>query len=324
MMPIKSALRRICCSLGAIVLASATVHAQTGPELLLNVWPKGEHVQGKGEVTLVNEGSTKNSDEFGLAFYDTSGRVRLRSGERADPRAGWNYTHINTSGDPALPSNLIDTSVGFGMGVADWNGWLAGATVGIGYAGAGAFDDGNAWYGMADFIIGRDLSEKSSLGFVLDYDGNRTFMPDVPLPGFLWTNRINPQILFGIGFPVTSFEWKPNEQWTVTGKVYFPDSLEGRIDYSVIKTLGIFAQYNYRREAFHSDALAQGSDRIIYDSRRAEIGMRWSPKEEISVTLAGGYVYSQEFNVGFDVRDQDRIARPSDEPYVRFGLEMRY
>src|SRR5690349_14431479 len=161
-----------------------TLIAQTGPELLLKQWPQGQRVQSEGDFTLLRSGSTERSDDFGISFYDTSGRVRLLSGARADPRMGWNYTQINTSGDPALPSNLVDTSVAFGMGVADWSGWLAGITVGVGYAGAGAFDDGNGWYGRADLAVGRDLGNGNAFGFVIDYDGNRSILPDVPLPGF--------------------------------------------------------------------------------------------------------------------------------------------
>src|SRR4051812_47409100 len=90
--------------------------AQTGPELLLKPWPKGERVQVEGQAMFLNEGSTRASDDFRLSIYDTSGRVRIFPDHRADPRLGWNYTDINTSGDPTLPSHLIDTSVELGTG----------------------------------------------------------------------------------------------------------------------------------------------------------------------------------------------------------------
>lgn len=306
------------------MLFSTVLSAQTGPELLLKPWPKGEQAQLQGEFTLVNNGSTRSSDDFGIEFYDTSGRIRILTEHRADPRVGWNYTHIHTSGDPALPSQLIDTSIGFGMGIADWNGWLAGITVGVGYAGAGAFDDSNAWYGMADLLVGREIDKTTSFGFALDFDGNRTFMPDVPLPGFLLTKQLDPKLLLGFGFPYSSVEYKPNDQITLSGKIYFPEDLEARIDYSPMTGLGLFAEYRFRSEAFHWDELEPGSDRIIYYSRRAELGARWSPHESVSLILAGGYLFKQEFNVGFDTRDMDRIARPSDEPYVRLAFEVRH
>lgn len=316
---------RILPILSLLVLWPATcLWAQTGPELLLKPWPTGQRVQAQGEFALLNSGSTRNSDDFQLSFYDTSGRVRLLPGQRADPRLGWNYTDLNTSGDSALPSHLIDTSVGFGIGVADWSGWLAGITLGIGYAGAGAFDDGNAWYGMGDFAVGHTIDKTSAIGFVLDYNGNRTFCPDVPLPGFLYTRKLYPQLILGLGFPFTSIEYHPTDQLTITGKLDIPDDFEANIDYEVIKSVGIFAGYTRRLLAFHWDQLDRGQDRVIYYGRRAELGVRWTPVDQASLIVAGGYAFSQEFNVGFDTRDQDRIAKPSDEPYVRAAFELRF
>jgi hypothetical protein len=310
--------------ISSIVIPTTFTRAQTGPELLLRPWQKDERVQTQGDFHLFNEGSTKNSDDFRLTMYDTSGRVRLMPEQRAQPTLGWNYTDFNTSGDPNLPSHLIDTSIGFGMGVADWSGWQAGVTVGLGYAGAGAFDDANAWYGMGDFLIGKKFGKDESLGFGLDFDGNRTYMPDVPIPGFLYTKRIYPQVLVGLGFPVTTIEYKPMDDLRLFALFYFPDDYEVRVDYTVVRNIGIFADWNYRREAFHSDELKNTVDRIIYQTHLVELGVKWSPIEAANLIVAGGYAFNQEFNVGFDTRDQDRIAKPSDEPYLRLGFEVRF
>lgn len=297
-------------------------HAQTGPQLLIRPWPSGQTLQTQGEAAVLAEGSTKNSDDFNLAYYNFSGRYRLIREHRADPRLGWNVTKLHTSGDPNLPSTMIDTSVGISTGIAEWNGWLAGVSIGAGYAGAGAFDDGNAWYGIADLAFGRTIDNNSSIGIGIDYNGNRTFMPDVPLPGFAYTMRLDDKTAVQIGFPYTSIEYKFNEQLTLSVEFYVPDSVSAKLDYTIVKGLGVFGQFASRQEAFHWDNLPSSSDRILYDSRRAEVGLRWTPMEGVDLTVAGGYMFSQEFNVGFDVRDQDRIAKPSDEAYLRLGFSI--
>jgi hypothetical protein len=290
--------------------------------LLFKPWPVGERVQAQGEVTHLDRGSTDNSPTFDLSTFDTSGRVRLWPGQRADPRFGWNYTQFQTSGDPSIPSDLVDTSVAFGVGVLDYSGWLGGITVGIGYAGQEPFTDGNAWYGMGDFLVGRDIDKTSSLGFVIDYDGNRTFMPDVPLPGVIYTKRLNETLLLGLGFPFSSVEYKVGKL-TLSGRFYVPDDAEARIDYEFAKVFGVFGQFNSRREAFHDDAFPVTTDRLLYKSRRTELGFRWSPHNMIDLIVAGGYMFGQEFNQGFDSRNETRVAKPSDEPYVRIGFQFR-
>src|ERR1051325_4923963 len=158
---ITSRFGRFCSGAFFVVVAIASfANAQTGPELLSRPWPKGQIVEANGGVTLLNEGSTRHASDFKLTFYESQGRMRLFPEERADPRFGYDVTYLNVdTNDPALPSKLLDTSVAFGMGVADVEGWLAGVTVGVGYAAAGAFDDGNGYYGKADLAIGKKLDE---------------------------------------------------------------------------------------------------------------------------------------------------------------------
>jgi hypothetical protein len=314
-----------------ILILSSDLAAQTGPDLLIREWKKGQFIDVNGGVTFLDKGHTDDASEFQLTFYESQGRLRLYPlipqfpEMRADPRFGYDITYLDVdTNDPGLPDKLVDTSVAFGMGIADVEGWLAGLTVGVGYAAAGAFDDGNAWYGKADLAIGKQLDESTSVGFVLDYDGNRTFMPDIPLPGFEYRKRIDDRLLLAVGFPFTSVEWKPMERLKIDAKYVFPDDADLRVDYGLIDSLGVFASYAARLEAFHFDDLPTGSDRLIFLQRRVEAGVRWSPMTDANLIVAGGYAFSQEFNVGFDTRDQDRVAEPSDEPYVRFGFEFRY
>jgi len=306
---------------------TAPLRAQSGPELLFKPWPTGQRLEGQADATFLNDGHTKNADDYQLSFYNTQGRLRLWPEQKADPRIGYNVTYLDVStNDPALPSHMVDTSFAFGTGIADISGWRAGLTLGLGYAAVGAFDDGNAWYGKADLLLGHDIDESSSIGFVIDYDGNRTVWPDIPLPGVLYTKRLDPTILLGLGFPFSSVEWKPRQvpNLTITAKWVIPDDADGRIDYTVFKNFGVFANYAARREAFHWDELPSPRDRLLFQQRRAELGVRWTAHETVSLILAGGYAFSQEFNVGWDARQPDRIAKPSDEPYVRVGLEVRF
>lgn len=315
----------LACAIGHALIISNVSLAQTGADLLIKPWPKGQHCEMQGGITFLDDGHTSNADNLQMTFYDASGRVRIWPEQRADPRFGWDvkYIHLDTN-DPALPSKLVDTSVAFGMGVAEQDGWQAGITAAIGYAAAGAFDDGNGWYAKADFAIGKEFKEGQSIGFVLDYDGNRTLMPDVPLPGFEYRTQLDPKLLLAVGFPFSSVRWRPIEQLTIDAKYVFPDDGQVRVDYEVIKDFGLFAEYLLRQDAFHNDAFANTHDRLIFQQRRIEGGVRWTPWKEASLIAAVGYAFSQEFNVGWDTRDQDRVAKPSDEPYVRVGFEFRY
>ena len=170
-----------------LLLTTAVVRAQTGPDLLIKPWPRDRVVETESSAIFYNETTTGNAPDdgssryarFTLNEYSSEGRARLFPRDenvRADPRFGYNveYLKLDTN-DPNLPKKLTNESIAFGMGIADYDGWLAGISAGIGYAGAGAFQDGNGYYGRADLAVGRDLDKNTTFGVVLDYDGNRSF-----------------------------------------------------------------------------------------------------------------------------------------------------
>jgi hypothetical protein len=275
-----------------------------------------------------------------LSEYDSSGRLRFFPRDenvRADPRFGYDFTYFDIdSADPRLPKKLTNESVAVGMGIADWSGWLAGITIGVGYAGAGAFQDGNGYYGRADLLVGHELNKNTELGIVLDYDGNRSFLPDVPLPGVELTKTIDPTLLLAVGFPLCSVTWTPdkshtfNQQLTIEGTFTIPDSLQGRIDYALIDSagwagkVGLFLDYDDRTMPFHDNALSVGRHRLFFQQRRAEIGLNWSPKPLLNFILASGCAFDQQFRTGWDSNNYSRIAKPGDEIYVRTGIEFKY
>ena len=61
-----------------------------------------------------------------------------------------------------------------------------------------------------------------------------------------------------------------------------------------------------------------------FQQRRAEVGLRWEPRKDFLFSVAGGYAFGQEFSTGFDARDTDLVADVSDEPYLRFGVDIRF
>jgi hypothetical protein len=66
------------------------------------------------------------------------------------------------------------------------------------------------------------------------------------------------------------------------------------------------------------------NDRLLFEQRRAEVGVRVQPWEHTSFLLASGYSFGSNFSVGFDQRDSDELADVSDEFYFRAGFERRW
>jgi hypothetical protein len=334
-----------------IVLLAATMprvgRAQTGPELLIKPWPRDQIIEADAQADFYNQTNTNNPSDDGsgratlsLSELDSEGRLRFFPRDeqvRADPRVGYNltYLHLNTN-DPRLPKNLTDESVAIGTGIADVSGWEAGITVGVGNAAAGAFNDGNGLYGQFDLLVGHDIDKTSKIGIVLDYNGNRTFLPDVPLPGVEYSKTLDPTLLLVAGFPLTSVTWTPdkqntlNRQLTITATYEIPYSFEASADYALIDSTGpagklaAFTSFTNRLLAFHDNDEPVGRYRIFFEQNRAELGVRWTPRPIVSLVLAGGEAFDQRFHYGWDSINYGETAKLGDSLYTRVALEFRY
>lgn len=300
--------------------------AQTGPLLLLRPMPEEANVEVFTFASVFADSETDNADaDFSLGIYESFGRVTEKP-DRFLPRLGYNFVGFDIDTDDAvLPDRLFDTAIAGGFKLPDVSDFTGGLTVGVGYAGNNPFGDANAWYYKATVVFGKKINETDDIALLLDYDGNRTFMPDTPIPGLIFRRKVSEKLLLAAGFPVTSIEWKPIDHLTLELVYTAVDRIDVRASYEFAKTWSVFGLFERRRDAFHIDGIDAGNhDRLLFQQRRIETGLRWEPSDDIAGTLSVGYAFAQKFGVGFDSRDLDTIAEIDDAPYVRVGFEARF
>jgi hypothetical protein len=324
---------RRCLSAAALASASLlglsiTAFAQTGPDLLIKPFPANRSVEADAAALYLPDSDTSNADaDFSLTSLEAQGRFRLLRDNAARPVGGFAATQllIDTD-DPAIPENLGDYSLGAGIGLFAQSGWVGGVTFALGHASDSPFSDGNAWYGKATLVVGKDnVWDGWGVGLAIEYNGNRTFRPDLPLPGFVFTKRFHEiQSVVTVGIPVTGIRWTPSEQWEVILNYLFPDFVDAKVTFFPTRGLGIYGSVGQQTYAFWSDTLADSNDRIFYRQRRAELGVEWKPSDNVAVVLSGGYAFSQEITAGWDRDDDVLLADVDDAPYARLSMTFAY
>ncbi len=315
-------------AVNGVLLAGASL-GQSGPELLLKPMTKGLHADGSTSATYFFDSNTRFGDandvDAQLQRYSLNTRFRLAPDNKADPRIGISASYLKTGGPGGLPDSFTDVSVSLGTGIAEFDGWVAGLTLGAGWAGANEFGDTDAYYGMATLLVGRELAPDISLGLALDYNGNRSFMPDTPLPGVVLTWQLpKEKAELSVGFPFAYGRWRPIDKLLLEVNFTFPDFVGARASYDVVKGVGVFASLARRNDAWHSEDLANDHDRIIFEQTQAELGARLSIDDRFTVLIAGGYAFGQDFRFGFDSRDTDEITKLDDGPYIRLEGEFAF
>ncbi|HQY87327.1 MAG TPA: hypothetical protein PK402_01625, partial [Tepidisphaeraceae bacterium] len=268
--------RRILSASILLALASSA-SAETGADLLLKVFPENKNYSLNLDAAYVFNGEEEDhaQEDFQLNTFDASGAMKLTLNsvipgiDKSQPRAGFDVTVFDIHDDAnVIPDNLTDMSVGVGFGVLSYKGWLAGVWLGVGYAGENVFNDGNAIYGKAGLGIGYEIDKKSSLAFFIDYDGNRTLMPDVPLPGAIYRRHLTDELQMGFGLPFSDILWTPSEQWELRLTYFIPDSFDIEANYHITKKFGIFGALNSTGNAFNVNSIADSDERLlVYESR---------------------------------------------------------
>ena len=325
--------RVICLLLPALVLALAsTAVGQTGSELALKPFDEKLFLDGSGDAYLSEKGQDNESGEsLRMLILESEGRIRLKPGDVASPRFGYDFTYFNVdTAVPGIPRQLFDQSVGIATPLGIYENWIFGVSVGIGYAGPSPFGDGDAWYGIGSVAVFKKFDEKTALAIGIDYNGNRTYAPDIPLPGFAYIAQLSPELELTVGVPITAISWQPMERVRVQISYELVDNIESRIGYEFVKGVEAYGAIGRRSDGFFVDGLSSGNERLLFEQRRAEVGLTWRTKdsgigeEDLEFTAAVGYAWSGEFSAGFDQRVSDLVADVSDERYFRLGLQLRF
>jgi hypothetical protein len=319
--------RQLCLVLlGSVVvaMASTAARAQSGAALLLKPWATDQAVETTTDAYFLNAEHSAGGDSLQLSDYESTGRLRLQPGNLVSPRIGYNFTFLNSSSrSGVIPRNLTDLSIGVGTAIGQYHGWVAGVTLGVGYAGESAFSRDSGWYGKATFDLGKPINDHDTLAMLIDYDGNRPYFPEIPLPGFAYRHKIDDHILLVAGLPYSSLEWTPTSKLKIEASYRIVSQVTARVGYRVLERLLVYGSYKYVQDAFHVQGL--GSDqRLLFSDERLEGGFEYSLADQLMIRLAGGYAFDNRFASGFDFDHTHHVLSFSDGPYFHAAFELRF
>lgn len=156
-------------------------------------------------------------------------------------------------------------------------------------------------------------SAKIALLIALNYDGNRTFFPDTPIPGFAYANRFNDYLTYVVGVPYSSITFEPVKGFQLEAGYTLIDTLEAKLAYQFTKHWAIFGQYTDQLSPFHIDN-TNPDRRLFFHTHELEAGMRWNPTQLIRFSVSAGWAFGQEFSTGFDTRSLNPVRHITNAP----------
>ncbi len=315
--------RPVTAALLASALLATPVAAQVSPVLNIKPWATEAHWADTYDQPMLQlEGHDKNTGaDMTMFHYESQGRIKFDRND-TDPRLslGYRALSIDTGGKhPVVPGGFSDVAVVANLKLGEWKDWTFHALGGAGIATDNHFGNTEAFYGIGNIHAAHDLTEKQTLFVGINYDGNRSFLPDFPLPYIGFTHRVSEDFGYTVGLPASNIWWRPIEPVLLELNYVVIYNFTGRASYFFTPKLSTFVEYDRSMDAFHRN----GTDhqRWFYESNRVAGGVRYMFNKSFDVRGGVGYAFSQEFSTGFDVRDDVTVAKPSDELF--FFLTLR-
>ncbi len=288
------ALCRLAGSLVAAVLWSAPAHADTSARLPLVPMRKDEQAQIRAEVAHYLRSDLADGGSVAVTKASWSTRWRV-TGRNPQPALYVGFALARTAfdtDDPRIPASLTDVSVAVGFPVTRWASWNVAGTVGAGFAGDKPFADGVAFYGKGSISASRPMGERSRLTVTIDYDGNRGFARDWPLPALIY-QRVGETLSFAVGLPFNQVTWRPSPRWTVAVSGLPPLFVRASVKYDVTSHVSLGLSFGGGSEFAHVSGTARRI-RFGYEERRVELNATYQ-RDSLRITFGGGAVFDREF-----------------------------
>ena len=310
----------------AAPLFTAAATAQTSLGLLT---ADGSFDLNADAFTLSTEGDDPQATDLDLTVARS--RLRVRP-DPTGPALGHEYTHLNLdTADPAVPERLIRHEVALGLPLGevqlvgrDWDLNLVG---GVGYAGTNAYGDSSAYYGLGVLYGETLLGNGATLLVGLTYDGNRSVLPDTPLP--LVQLRLplddrpdGAELGLLLGYPESRITYRPTDRLTLSAGLSQIDVLSADITYQLTDHVALLGAYG----GFYDQFFIPDVDhrRFYFVSQRVELGVKLTPTPGVDVTVTGGYAFGQQLRRGYDWRETDVVREFDAAPLVRVAASVSF
>ncbi len=315
--------RAVVSGLSAIACCVSPAAAQNDHTLFDSAWPEGEYwARTFDQLWFIPSGHLDGTDQdIDIFAWDSFGKFRVDRND-ADPGVffGYRILAITLGGSdlPSLPGDLNDVSLTAAFRLTEDDAdWRVSLLAGGGTANDGHWDNTDALYGIGALDFSNDLGSDRMLHVGIEYYGNRSYWPDIPVPYVSFDAKLGSSFWYRVGFPNCGVKWDIGNGVSLEGQWTFEQRVKATAGLELSEAFGLFAEYESTIDGFHTED--SGHNRLFYEASRVTAGVRWKASW-IDAQFGAGWAFDQEFSSGFDIWDTDTVASPSDEIVIMLVL----
>jgi hypothetical protein len=258
-----------------------------------------------------------------MFHWDSYGRVRINRDDKDAPFFGYRVLFIDASTDShIIHSSMDEFDLAMGFKIGQLGDWDLSTMLGAGYSSTHPFKNTTGIYGIGHLLGEHHFDENNSIVLSVDYEGNGSLLPDVPMPGFAYRHH-EDKIDLMLGYPINTVTWRPLDKLEITAQYTVPYTAEVDVEYRVAKHFGLYGDAG---NFFQGFVTPEGdiTNRQFFQMRRGEMGVRFIYDPWVDASVGLGYAFDQGYSTGFDVRNLTPITHISNEPYIGIMVRGRF
>jgi hypothetical protein len=142
---------------------------------------------------------------------------------------------------------------------------------------------------------------------LMQYSNNRTFLNNIPLPGFayMW-NKPEKGLQLIAGFPFLALTYKPQPDWSAVLSVLGFTNNSAELARRIKGPVWTYVAYQRNPEQWMRAGRNDHSNRLIYDEKRTVLGFR-SEIGKLAIDLSGGRTFDRRL---FESQDATHTGAP--------------
>lgn len=269
----------------------------TSLELEGSYWPKAKVSKGQGSSDVTKSG-------FGINQQIYRDQKNLWT-----VGAKWQELDLHQDSEYLRDYYNHQVSVGYRRTLPDSNFWFT--TLSYGSASDKPFKNSR------DNTIGLNHIQKFSQKWygVLNYSNNRTFLNNVPLPGFFYVKEMSRDKVFVVGLPFFYWMRSVSENFSISYFGILPWTHRLRIFYTALGETRPYVSFEQSPQSYFRHDREHRYDRFYWFERRIGTGVEGTVGSNVRYDLSGGYAFDRELSEGKNFSQNQRFSANLENAY---------
>jgi hypothetical protein len=176
-----------------------------------------------------------------------------------------------------------------------------------------------------DSTIGINHIQKFSQRWygAFNYSNNRSFLNNVPLPGFFYVKEMSRDKIFIVGLPFL-FWLKPiSQSFSISYLGVVPWTHRLKLIYTSLGSIRPYLSFEQSPQSYFRHDRDSRYDRFYWFERRLAMGIEGDYNRNLRYDFSGGYAFDREFSEGRNFSEKSNIsARLENSYFLAFSLRV--